>query len=199
MYLAISLLHSSLVVRLSISLRWELGEWSPSQCKQRATFKTIWWNWISTSLWGLMECIPGFWGNWVMWLASHFPSCLKIRSGQMKSLMTGTKGSITSVFKKGRKGDPGYRSVSLTSVPRKIMEQILMEAVLKHMQKWGGDLTASTASLWAHCAWPAWWHSLVELTATLHKGRRPTGVIYLEICKAFDLISDDTLISKVEW
>lgn len=71
-----------------------------------------------------------------MWLASHFPSFLKIHSRQMKSLMTGTKGSMTSVFKKGRKGDPGnYKSVSLTSVAGKIMEHVLMEAVLRHVQK----------------------------------------------------------------
>ena len=47
------------------------------------------------------------------------------------------KASVTSVFQKGRKGDPGrsYRPVSLTSIPGKVMEQLLLEFILKHAEE----------------------------------------------------------------
>ncbi|KGL85593.1 RNA-directed DNA polymerase from mobile element jockey, partial [Tinamus guttatus] len=45
------------------------------------------------------------------------------------------KANVTPVFKNGKKKDPGnYRPVSLTSVPGKVMERLILAVVSRHRE-----------------------------------------------------------------
>ncbi|KFV86055.1 RNA-directed DNA polymerase from mobile element jockey, partial [Struthio camelus australis] len=45
------------------------------------------------------------------------------------------KANVTPVCKKGKKEEPGnYRPVSLTSIPGKMMEQLMLDAISKHVE-----------------------------------------------------------------
>ncbi|GAB0207308.1 mitochondrial enolase superfamily member 1 [Grus japonensis] len=94
------------------------------------------------------------------------------------------RGNITPIFKKGKKEDPGnYRPVSLTSVPGKIIEQTLLETMLRHMENNAmiGD---------GH-------HGFTRVSALVDKGRA-TDIISLGLCKAFDTVPHDILVSTLE-
>jgi len=48
------------------------------------------------------------------------------------------KANVTPSFKKGKKEDPENTSVSLTSIPGKVMEQLILEVIIKQVEKKAG-------------------------------------------------------------
>ena len=120
-----------------------------------------------------------------------------------KSLDTGIlpsdfkRANITPIFKKGSRSSPGnYRPVSITSVPCKILESIIRDEMLEHLERnklLSDDQHGFTKN--KSCLTNLL-ETLEDITSCLDNGEG-VDIVFLDYRKAFDSVPHKRLVHKI--
>ena len=130
-------------------------------------------------------------------IAPHVYSIYKASLEQRKAVKDWKLQNITPLFKKGSKKEPGnHRPVSLTSVPGKILESIIAEDIINHLES--NKLLCDSQHGFRKgrsCLTNLleFFHSIFSVYDT----SRAIDILYLDFKKAFDKVPHKRLMAKV--
>ena len=134
-------------------------------------------------------------------LAEVFAKPLSIiyqQSWQTGEVLTDWKlANVVPIYKKGWKDDPGnYRPVSLTSVPGKLMEQLILSTIIQHMR----DNQMIRPSQHGFMKGRSCLTNLISFydraTCLLDEGKA-VDIVYLDFSKAYDTVSHSICLVKL--
>ncbi|KAK4815890.1 hypothetical protein QYF61_009941 [Mycteria americana] len=105
--------------------------------------------------------------------------------------------NVMPIFKKGRKEDPGnYRPLSLTSVPGKLMEQIILSAITGHVEDNQGIKPSQHGFRKGRSCLTNLISFYDKVTHLVDEGKA-VDVVYLDFSKAFYMVSHSILLEKL--
>ena len=104
--------------------------------------------------------------------------------------------NVAPIFKKGSKSTPGnYRPVSLTCVLCKIMEMVIVDAIVDHLKTHDLIRRSQHGFMRGRSTMTNLLSYLEELTKIMDEGHS-IDVVYLDFSKAFDKVPIQRLLSK---
>jgi hypothetical protein len=106
--------------------------------------------------------------------------------------------NVAPIFKKGSKSDAGnYRPVSLTSVSCRIMEGLLKDHIVTHLERNRLIRTTQHGFMRGRSCATNLLEFFEKVTSELDKGEA-IDVIYLDFAKAFDTVPHERLKKKLK-